>query len=330
MMNYEMFKEMAVKQFLSHMPDNFQDYQVKVTSVTKVNATLDGLNLIPPEHKEKFVCPTIYLNDMYQEYLQKGNLEETLELAAFSLAGNYRQMPDRIRNLDFSNREENIMMQLIHTEQNKELLERVSHRKFQDLSIIYRYILESNSQEMQSILIDDSMAGFLGMTEPQFYEAALETTQKRFPPVVKNMQEILREVFEENGMPKELADLMIGEMSKEESMYVITNSSQRNGAVSMVYEEPLRELAEQIGTDLYLLPSSIHEVIVVSASIGRPEDLAQMVAEINGSQVPLEERLSNQVYHYDKELRKLTMATDTVNKRLDGAVPELEEKKKSR
>lgn len=103
-------------------------------------------------------------------------------------------------------------------------------------------------------------------------------------------------------------------------MYVISNDRGINGAISMLYEDQLHTLAEQLGTDLYILPSSIHETIAVSVELGEPEELAQMVAEINMDQVALHERLSNQVYHYDKDLRVLTMATDTPNKRLDGMV----------
>ena len=90
----------------------------------------------------------------------------------------------------------------------------------------------------------------------------------------------------------------------------------------MLYENELHTLAEHLETDLYILPSSIHEVIAVSAELGDPNELAQMVAEINMDQVDLSERLSNQVYHYDKDLRKLSLATDTPNKRLDGIVSE--------
>ena len=68
--------------------------------------------------------------------------------------------------------------------------------------------------------------------------------------------------------------------------------------------------------------SHMHEVIAVSSDMGSPEMLAQMVVEVNMQEVSLDERLSNQVYHYDKDLRKLTLATDTPNKRLDGIVAE--------
>ena len=84
----------------------------------------------------------------------------------------------------------------------------------------------------------------------------------------------------------------------------------------------LHELAESLESDLYILPSSVHEVIAVSSDMGSPEMLAQMVVEVNMQEVSLDERLSNQVYHYDKDLRKLTLATDTPNKRLDGIVAE--------
>ena len=85
----------------------------------------------------------------------------------------------------------------------------------------------------------------------------------------------------------------------------------------MLYEENLHKLAEQIGTDLYLLPSSIHETIAVSVEMGAPEYLAQMVHDVT-----LDERLSNNVYHYDKDLRKLELATDVPEKGLDGVIAE--------
>ena len=73
------------------------------------------------------------------------------------------------------------------------------------------------------------------------------------------------------------------------------------------------------------MPSSIHEVIAVSADFGSPDELAEMVYEINMDQVDINDRLSNQVYCYDKDLRTLRLATDTINKSLDdvdrGAIP---------
>lgn len=116
--------------------------------------------------------------------------------------------------------------------------------------------------------------------------------------------------------------MMIAEIPPEQTMWVISNEKGINGAASMLYENELHELAESLESDLYILPSSVHEVIAVSSGMGSPEMLAKMVVEVNMQEVSLDERLSNQVYHYDKDLRKLTLATDTPNKRLDGIVAE--------
>ena len=65
------------------------------------------------------------------------------------------------------------------------------------------------------------------------------------------------------------------------------------------------------------MPLSIHEVIAVSTDFGSPDELAEMVYEMNMDQVDINDRLSNQVYCYDKDLRTLRLATDTINKSLD-------------
>lgn len=160
------------------------------------------------------------------------------------------------------------------------------------------------------------------MGEEQLFKAAAENTRRILPPAVKSMDEVIKEMFVADGMPPEVADMMIGEIPPERGMWIISNERGTNGAASMLYENELHKLSVQLGTDLFILPSSIHEVIAVPADDLEPEELAQMVSEINMGQVALGERLSNQVYYYDKELRKLSLATDTPNKRLDGIVAE--------
>ena len=217
---------------------------------------------------------------------------------------------------------EKIVFQLINTEQNKTFLEQVPHREFQDLSIVYKVIISADKDAVQSSKITNEFAKRLGMSEEQLFKCAAENTRRLFPPVVRSMNDIMREMFARDGMPQEIADMMIAEIPPEQTMWVISNEKGINGAASMLYENELHELAESLESDLYILPSSVHEVIAVSSDMGSPEMLAQMVVEVNMQEVSLDERLSNQVYHYDKDLRKLTLATDTPNKRLDGIVAE--------
>jgi hypothetical protein len=105
----------------------------------------------------------------------------------------------------------------------------------------------------------------------------------------------------------------------EQSMWIISNNRGINGAASMLYEDVLLALAVRLKSDLYILPSSVHEVIVVPSSedFNNPDELAQLVWKANMQQVALDERLSNQVYFYKKDTRKITLATTTPYKKLD-------------
>ena len=319
MMDYEIFKEVVKEGFLSYMPKSYQDMEVRVVPVDKVNRKLDGLSLLPKNEKTT-ISPTLYINDMYEKYLRTGDLQATLREAAEAMDEVFREAT--IPPLDISTAKDNIIFQLVNTMQNEDMLKNLPHRDFQDLSVIYRWVVGVEQQGLSSVVINNHVAESLGMGEEQLFKAAAENTRRILPPVVQSMNEVIRDLFMADGMPQELADLMVGEQEPERTMWVISNENKIDGAVSMLYEDKLHSLAERVGTDLYILPSSVHEVIAVSVEMGEPEELAQMVAEINMDQVDLSERLSNQVYHYDKDLRKITLATDTPNKRLDGVVAE--------
>ena len=320
MMNYDLFKEVVAEKFMSYMVPEFRDYNLDVHAVTKVNQTLDALNIIPTGDSEWKVSPTLYINQMYKHYQDCGDIQEVFLKAAESMVQGFMHAPDQKPVVDFENTRNNIVMVLVNTEQNKDLLDHVPSRQFQDLSIIYRWVVDQSSDGISSTIINDSLAERIGMTEEVLYQLAVENTKQMFPPTVKSMNEVIRDMFAKDGMPEDMADMMFGEMPDDRAMYVISNDRGINGAASMLYENELHQLAEQLGTDLYIMPSSVHEVIAVSTNMGDPNSLAQMVNEINMDQVSLEERLSNQVYHYDKDLRKLSMATDTPCKRLDGMV----------
>ena len=319
MMDYEIFKEVVKESFLSYMPKGYQDMEVRVTPVDKVNRKLDGLSLLA-QNENTMISPTLYINDMYEKYSKTGDLQATLREAAEAMDEAFREA--EIPPLDISTAKDNIIFQLVNTMQNEDLLKKLPHRDFQDLSIIYRWVVGVEQQGLSSVVINNHVAESLGMGEEQLFRAAAENTRRILPPVVQSMNEVMRDMFVADGMPKELADLMIGEQEPEMTMWVISNERKVDGAASMLYEDKLHSLAERVGTDLYILPSSVHEVIAVSVEMGEPEELARMVAEVNMDQVDLSERLSNQVYHYDKDLRKITLATDTPNKRLDGVVAE--------
>lgn len=308
-MDYEQFKKEAEAQFLSFMPEKYQDMTLRVETVKKINRSLDGLTLVRNE-AVKNVSPTIYINDMYETYLKTEDLQEVLQSAAQTMEKAFDAV-SVVGNLDFDSAKDNIVFQVINTMQNEEMLKDMPHREFQDLSIIYRWIVKMDEQGIQSSVVRNNFANQLGMTEEQLFKCAVENTRRILPPTVKSMNDVMKEMFMADGMPVEVAEMMIDEVSADKMMWVISNDKRINGAGSMLYEDNLHKLAMKLETDLYILPSSIHECIAVSTDMGDPYELAAMVNEINMGEVDISERLSNNVYYYDREARKITLVTDT-------------------
>ncbi len=318
-MNYEMFKGIVEDKFMDYLSPQLQGLTLRTQPVEKINHRLDSICLYA-QNQNSFVSPIIYINDMYEQYRQGMSLESVLKNAAAHVEQSLATAP---RGMTLNEKmKDKIVFQLINTVQNEELLAKVPHREFQDLSIIYRCVFGNDKDGVASALIQNKMADQMGLSEEQLYRLAAENTKKLMPPTIRTMQEVMVEMMIKDGVPREDAENMMDFMPHEMDMYVIGNEACVNGAASMLYESGLHELAERVGSDLYILPSSVHEVLAISAKDKDPYYLASMVEEINMSQVELADRLSNQVYFYDKNLREISMATNTPNKRLDGIVAE--------
>lgn len=316
MMNYNEFKNEATANFLSYMPEKYQGMTLQTVTCRKVNRTLDGINLIG-SGDGAHISPTIYINDMYEEYINTRDFEAVMGNFARAMDDAFSDLPSA-PNLDRDIVKDHVIFQLVNTVQNEELLKEVPHRSFQDLSVIYRYVLQLDENGIASIVINDHLADTLNLLESELYRLAVLNTRQLIGLDIRSMRDILREMPEFAGL-EEIPD-SIWDSEPDCEMYVITNSYRTHGAASIMYHDVLDSLAERLGDNLFILPSSIHEMIAVTATRKDPAALADMVAEVNMAQVELPDRLSNQVYYYDRETRTLSRATDTPNKRLDQLV----------
>ncbi len=96
----------------------------------------------------------------------------------------------------YKDADEKVVFQLINTEQNKSFLEQVPHREFQDLSIIYKLVVNADTESIQSIKVTNSLAEKrLGMNEEQLFKYAAENTRRILPPRIRNMNDVMKEMF---------------------------------------------------------------------------------------------------------------------------------------
>ena len=186
-----------------------------------------------------------------------------------------------------------LFVKLVNTERNESLVEQSISKEFLDLSAVVRVVLKMDKEGMASMALSKGDAEILGMTEEEIYAAALANTLRLFPPKLMNLG---RYVEMSIG-----AELPLGE--DEVTTYILTNQKEVDGAFYFMSPEVVGAIAEALEDDLYILPSSINEVLLVRAS--ELEDgvdkLKEMVRDANETVVAEKDILSYNVYHYDKE-----------------------------
>ena len=186
-----------------------------------------------------------------------------------------------------------LFVKLINTERNESLVKQSISKEFLDLSAVVRVVLKMDKEGMASMALSKGDAEILGMTEEEIYAAALANTLRLFPPKLMNLGR-----YVEMGIG---GKLLFGE--DEVTTYILTNQKEVDGAIYFMSPEVVGAIAEALEDDLYILPCSVNEVLLVRASELEDgvDELKEMVRDVNETVVAEKEILSYSVYHYDKE-----------------------------
>lgn len=199
----------------------------------------------------------------------------------------------------------NVYAVLSNKEVDKANLENRPHRTFLgDCVISYRIFLEKENS-MTCVIVTNELAKELKLSETELNRLALQNTKQIFPAVFGDMSAFLKEKtdleckeLEETGLCEDNVDVVF-----------LTNKKRMHGAATMVYMENLRKIADIFGSDFFILPSSIHEVICVRKSYIPDEiDLKEILKFGNTETIQPEEKLSDKVFYYDRSSEKLSVA----------------------
>ena len=207
-LNYEEFKERIKDDIKDYMDEKYKDCEVVIRKVNKTNREVDGLNMLDiPGLKN--ATPTLYVNNLYEEYERTGNYEDVVRMAAETMENGIESFNKEIKAdfLDTSRLKDNVFFTLINAEQNRELLKTVPHRKFEDLAIVYRWNLGNDSLGTYTNLVNNDLAAKEGLTENDLYNAANKNTKELFPVSIKNMNEVISEIiFGESELGEEMQE----------------------------------------------------------------------------------------------------------------------------
>lgn len=286
-MDYKSFIERIVYLLQERMG---ADYSVKVTNVTKNNdIQLTGVIMMKDSDR---ISPTIYLEEPYRQYCSGVNMREIAE----RIIELHRE---RVQNVDwnidffreFGMVRDRIFHKLINYEKNSKLLQNIPYVRWCDLAVVFYYAVDEKVLGRASILIRNDHIDMWEQTADSLFGIAQRNMKQRMPEILIPMRELVEEM---TGVKLEQTD--------EVKMYVLTNQAKLNGASAMLYSDKIGELADSLQSDLMILPSSVHEVLLLPDDSERQYDFyRQMVEEVNTTQVEPEEVLSFNLYRYSRE-----------------------------
>lgn len=323
-MEFTIFTEKVkngVQQFLG------EKVQVAVRDVRKNNGIyLRGMTMFGEGSN---MSPTIYLDDFFEAYKEGKTLASVVRdiVEIYERSKAHCNMDMNFFS-DYNKIQNQIFCKLIHYEKNKDMLKEVPYRPYLDLAVVCYFAYTNEIIGNGTILIEKSHLDGWGISQEELIRRGLENTRKYLGFHCINMRDMLCDMLAEGfsldveeladlpddlpeNMVRDIAGQVIDEMAEKNGrgeMYILTNKNKCLGAICMLFDSVLSRMAEKTGTDFVILPSSVHEIILLSVE-EQPKagELRQMVAEVNESQVEPHEVLSDNVYYYDRKEHKVSI-----------------------
>lgn len=263
--------------------------------------------------EEEGHSPLIYMDSLYDEYRHGRSLDKIMETVACDYAQVRSQenmaAPEVWKS--FSAVKDRLIFRLVNREKNSCFLDHCPYRGVLDLAVSYRVLTSRMESGIATLMVTNTMMDGWGVTEQALYDLAVENTMRLFPACLKTMRELADEGLEQACEAR--GDTLDMEKVFDLELFVATNSCGVNGASVICYPGFLASVGKTLNSDFFVLPSSIHEVILLPAWEGvTGKALSKIVSGANAGIVAKDEFLSDSVYYYciqNDEIKKCSGQT---------------------
>lgn len=258
--------------------------------------------------REPKVCisPTIYIDDYYRLYQDGTPIEEICRIICdvfLEVRLNHPIEPSAFT--DFSLAKETIIFQLINREKNRERLTELPHIPYLDLAVIFCCVLQLQNGEQATVTIKHEHLQLWHTDFETVRDLAFAHTPRLLPAYIQPISETIRDLMAANPSLERMLPLADADAPK---LYVLTNETQVGGAACLLYPTVLSDFADELGQDLYVLPSSIHEVLLFPTDLRDADtDLNRIICQVNEEQLPETQQLSDHVYYYSRTAHALAL-----------------------
>ncbi|MQN01563.1 MAG: hypothetical protein DUD27_02285 [Lachnospiraceae bacterium] len=240
------------------------------------------------------LSPVIYPDYFYQKYTNGSSFEEIVENVKDAIRYTDEDSFDFDEFSDYQVAKKHLVPRLINLADNQEMLEKRAYAEYLNLAVIFTYVISSESEELVTFTITNDQLSGWKVSKEQIFRDSIKSARKIMPYTIDPIRELLPETYRDDP---------------SNPFYVLTNTRKQYGAACVLYDHVLSDFADQIGENFYLIPSSVHEMLLLPESLGiSPWDMEKMLIEVNSAIVKPEEVLSDKVYYFDKETGKLDYA----------------------
>ena len=300
MMNRKEFYEYVKDNVKAYLPKSYEEGEIKLQEVEKNNGLkLTGITI--PNGDQRIV-PTIYLDSLYQEYINGKDVDSCVgDVADMRIEAQGKAefldmgVPDIF---DYEKMKDKLKMRICDKEWNTDRLADKVVTEHGDFAAYYAVNLEENGEGISSIPVTVSLMNEWGVSVEQIQADAMMADRNR-GVVLMNMNEIIKSmIFGEE--PENLLNEKLDIETMREPMFCLTNAQKMNGASLLLQEDIRKQIGECLGSDYFVLPSSIHEVLILPDNgLFEVPELNAMVKEVNETQVERQEQLSDKVQFCD-------------------------------
>lgn len=304
-MTYNRFQDCLEEQLAEQIPEGCH---ISIHKVIKNNdLQLDSLVILS---KQVNVSPNFYLQQYYEKYLHGMSMEMIISDVLENYEKTRRMMGKYQIDLSLDACRDKITYRLSSGEKNRKRLENVPFVPFLDMVITFHVLMMEEEDGIGSVMVRDAMLQEWKISTKELFQLAQENTMRMFPLQVHSMTQMLSNLEKEHPeLTEEYPEEMLQEQEFQNTL-VVSNQKGINGAAVLLYPGCLAQLEEQCAGDYYILPSSIHEVLVLPDrdQIYR-SGLQNMVREVNENCVQPDEVLSDHVYHYSSEFKTVELCS---------------------
>ncbi len=300
-MNYSEFQSTLVSRLNSLTSPGVT---VQIHMIPKNNSTdRIGLVLMDENEQEQRVSPIAYPDQLYYAYTRGASMEEVTEAAwrilHFPIPPEvdlrYLEDPDYVLS--------HVVLRLIGKERNAECLNAAWSCDFLDLAVLLCILVKDSEDTFASAVITRELYQELGLPEGELLRRARENSALFLNERIRNLDHMVTDP----GSSSEVDPAHPG--PPDARIYILTNTQHHYGATAVLYSEKMKQLARSLGSDLLILPSSVHEVILMQDTGEHDLDsLRAFIRDVNLSELRPEDILSEQVYRYSLEKDRVELA----------------------